>query len=63
MFVIKCYNDATGRIETVSVKVPDAVGEENYAAKRREYADRYASEDTNTDHVYYAVTVNPKEEK
>ncbi len=57
MFVIKCYNDATGRIETVSDKVPDAADPESYAAKRREYADRFGNEDTNTDHVYYAVTV------
>ncbi len=58
MFVIKCYNDKTGRIETVSDVRKDAA-DEGFTDPdlRRHTADMFAAHDTNTDHVYYAVTV------
>ncbi len=56
MFVIRCYNDATGKIETVSEKLTegDLPVNESY---RKAVCDQFAREDTNTDHIYYAVTV------
>ncbi len=65
MFVIKCYNDATGKIETVSstYRDPEDDGARADPSRRRNIADSFASEDTNTDHIYYAVTVDFKEEK
>ncbi len=58
MFRVKCYNEATGKTETVSDRLSDIVyGNEDVNRHRRVIVDEFAAADTQTDHVYYAETV------
>lgn len=58
MFEIHVYNVATGNYQTVSGKIPDITDGEGNNLNREVVASGFARQDTNTDHVYYAVTVD-----
>ncbi len=60
MFIVRCYNEATGHVETVSAtyREPEDDGATPDPERRNEITDRFARHDSNTDHVYYAATVS-----
>ena len=55
MFIVKCYNTATGHVETVSDPIPDTEQGDVY---RQFETEMFAHEDTSDSHVYYADTVS-----